>query len=235
MADRPVLLVTGSSRGIGLGIARNFVERGYTVAGCSRSEGTLDSPHYRHQRVDVADERAVRAWVTSVARELGRIDVAVGNAGIVRSTLMMSVTPTSILDEFAATHLRGVFLFCREVSKVMVRQRSGRIINLSSPAVAWHLPGAAAYAASKAAVEELTRVLATELAPAGVTCNVVRPGLVLTDPARAMGEDWAERLLDRQTIRRTVTIDEVCNVIDFFAAPASSAITGQTLSMCLVG
>lgn len=235
MTDQRVLLVTGSSRGIGLGIARYFIERGYEVCGCSRSEGALESPRYHHQRLDVSDEKAVRAWVTSVARDLGRIDVAVCNAGIVGSTLMMSVTPTSILDAFAAIHLRGVFLVCREVSKVMVRQRSGRIINLSSPAVAWHLSGAGAYAATKAGVEELTRVLATELAPAGVTCNIVRPGLVMTDPARAMGGEWAERLLDRQTIRRAVTVDEVCNVIDFFAAPTSSAITGQTLSMCLVG
>lgn len=235
MTDRPVLLVTGSSRGIGLGVARYFVDRGYTVRGCSRSESAFASAHYRHERLDVADEPSVRAWVTSVARELGRIDVAVCNAGIVGSALMMSVTPSAIFDEFAATHLRGAFLVCREVSKVMVRQRSGRIVNLSSPAVAWHLAGAAAYAATKAGVEEMTRVLAAELAPAGVTCNVVRPGLVMTDQARALGEDRTKKLLDRQTIRRAVTVDEVCGVIEFFAAPASSVITGQTLTMCVVG
>lgn len=235
MTERRVLLVTGSSRGIGLGIARYFLERGDLVCGCSRSEGVLDSAEYRHDRLDVSDEGAVKKWVASVARDLGRIDVAVCNAGIVGSALMMPVTPISTLNAFTATHLRGTFLVCREVSKVMVRQRSGRIVNLSSPAVAWHLPGTAAYAATKAGVEEMTRVLAAELAPAGVTCNVVRPGLVMTDPARAMGGDWAERLLDRQAIRRAVTVDEVCRAIDFFAAPASSAITGQTLSMCVVG
>lgn len=235
MTDRRILLVTGSSRGIGLGIARYFVERGYTVCGCSRSEGTLESPHYHHQSLDVSDEKAVRRWVTSVVREFGGVDIAVCSAGIVGSPLLMSVTPSKVFDEFAATHMRGVFLVCKEVSKVMVRQRSGRIINLSSPAVAWHLSGAAAYAATKAGIEEMTRVLALELAPAGVTCNVVRPGLVMTGAARAMGGDRSEWLLDRQAIRRTVTVDEVCNVIEFFAAPASSAITGQTLSMCLVG
>ena len=235
MTDRPVLLVTGSSRGIGLGIARYFVDHGYTVCGCSRSESAFASPHYRHQRLDVSDEPAVRAWVTSIARDLGRVDVAVCNAGIVGSALMMSLTPTSTFDEFAATHVRGVFLVCREVSKVMVRQRSGRIVNLSSPAVLWHLPGAAAYAATKAAVEEMTRVLAVELAPAGITCNVVRPALVLTDQARALGDERTERLLDRQTIRRAVSVDEVCGSIEFFASPAGSAITGQTLSMCVVG
>lgn len=235
MTDKRVLLLTGSSRGIGFGIANHFLARGDVVCGCSRSESSLDSPQYHHTRLDVSDEKAVRAWVSSVAKQFGRIDTAVCNAGIVKSALMMSVTPASILDQFVATHVRGVFLVCREVSKVMIRQKSGRIVTLSSPAVAWHLKGAAAYAATKAAVEEMTRVLARELAPAGVTCNVVRPGLVLTDPARAMGDEWAEWLLDQQTIRRTVTIEEICNVIEFFASPESSAITGQTLNMCLVG
>ncbi|MDP9202139.1 MAG: SDR family oxidoreductase [Gemmatimonadota bacterium] len=230
-----MLLLTGSSRGIGLGIANYFLARGHIVCGCSRSESALDSPQYHHTRLDVSDEKAVRAWVSSVAKQFGRIDTAVCNAGIVKSALMMSVTPASILDQFVATHVRGVFLVCREVSKVMIRQKSGRIVTLSSPAVAWHLKGASAYTATKAAVEEMTRVLARELAPAGVTCNVVRPGLVMTDPARAMGDEWAEWLLDQQTIRRTVTIEEICNVIEFFASPASSAITGQTLNMCLVG
>lgn len=235
MSDRRVLLLTGSSRGIGLGIANHFLERDYIVCGCSRSESALTSPDYHHTSLDVSDEKAVRGWVSSVAKRFGRVDIAVCNAGIVKSALMMSVTPATILDDFVATHIRGVFLVCREVSKVMIRQKSGRIINLSSPAVAWHLKGASAYAATKAAVEEMTMVLARELAPTGVTCNIVRPGLVMTDPARAMGGEWAEWLLDQQTIRRTVAVEEVCNVIEFFASPASSAITGQTLSMCLVG
>jgi 3-oxoacyl-[acyl-carrier protein] reductase len=235
VSDKRVLLITGSSRGIGLGIANYFLDRDYIVCGCARSEGAISSPDYHHERVDVSDEKAVRHWVRSVAKRFGRIDVAVCNAGVVKSALMLSITPTAILDEFVAAHIRGVFFVCREVSKIMVRQNEGRIITLSSPAVAWHLKGAGAYAATKAAVEELTRVLARELASTGVTCNVVRPALVMTDPARAMGADWAKWLLEQQTIGRTVTVEEVCNVIAFFASPDSSAITGQTLNMCLVG
>jgi 3-oxoacyl-[acyl-carrier protein] reductase len=235
VSEKRVLLLTGSSRGIGLGIANFFLERGYVVCGCSRSDGAIALPQYHHDRLDVSDEKAVRGWVSSVAKRFGRIDVAVCNAGIVKSALMMSVTPTAILDEFLATHVRGTFVVCREVSKVMVRQRGGRIINFSSLAVPLHLKGAAGYAATKAAVEEMTRVLAKELAPTGVTCNIVSPALVMTDPARAMGPEWAKWLLDQQSIQRTVTVEEVCNVIEFFASPASSAITGQTLNMCHVG
>lgn len=235
MSQRRVMLLTGSSRGIGLGIASYFLERGYIVCGSSRSASTLDQPDYHHTCLDVSDEAAVRGWVLAVAKKFGRVDVAVCNAGVVKSALMLPVTPTTILDEFSATHVRGVFLVCREVSKVMIRQKSGRIINLSSPAVAWHLKGASAYAATKAAVEEMTRVLARELARTGITCNIVRPALVMTGPATAMGPEWAEWLLDQQSIRRTVTAEEIGNVIEFFASDASSAITGQTLSMCLVG
>ena len=227
--------MTGSSRGIGLGIARFFLDRGYIVCGCSRSESAITAPDYHHRRLDVSDEKAVRGWVSATAKQFGRIDVAVCSAGVVKSALMMSVTPTAILDEFLATHVRGTFVVCREVSKVMIRQRAGRIINISSLAVPLHLKGAAGYAASKAAVEEMTRVLAKELASTGVTCNIVGPALVMTDPAVAMGPEWAKWLVDQQSIQRTVGVEEVCNVIEFFASPASSAVTGQTLNMCLVG
>lgn len=229
------MLLTGSSRGIGLGIARFFLDRGYIVCGCSRSESAITAPDYHHRRLDVSDEKAVRGWVSATAKQFGRIDVAVCSAGVVKSALMMSVTPTAILDEFLATHVRGTFVVCREVSKVMIRQRAGRIINISSLAVPLHLKGAAGYAASKAAVEEMTRVLAKELASTGVTCNIVGPALVMTDPAVAMGPEWAKWLVDQQSIQRTVGVEEVCNVIEFFASPASSAVTGQTLNMCLVG
>ena len=235
MNTQRVLLLTGSSRGIGLGIARFFLDRGYIVCGCSRSESAITAPDYHHRRLDVSDEKAVRGWVSATAKQFGRIDVAVCSAGVVKSALMMSVTPTAILDEFLATHVRGTFVVCREVSKVMIRQRAGRIINISSLAVPLHLKGAAGYAASKAAVEEMTRVLAKELASTGVTCNIVGPALVMTDPAVAMGPEWAKWLVDQQSIQRTVGVEEVCNVIEFFASPASSAVTGQTLNMCLVG
>jgi len=235
MSDGRVVLVTGSSRGIGLGIAQHFLQRGATVCGCSRSEAVETTPGYHHSRVDVSNEQQTRAWVSLAAKRFGRIDVAICNAGIVKPGLMLAVTPSEILDELVATHVRGTFFVCREVSKVMLRQRAGRIVTLSSPAVTWHLHGAGAYAASKAAVEEMTRVLARELAPAGVTCNIVRPGLVLTDSARAMGKEWEDWLLKHQTIPRTVTVQEICNVIEFFASPESSAITGQALNMCLVG
>lgn len=234
MTEPRVLLLTGASRGIGRGIAQYFLDRGYIVCGCSRSASDLEHPRYRHRELDVADEKGVRAWVASVAKEFGRIDVAVCCAGVVKSVLMMAVTPTAVMDEFLGTHVRGTFVVCREVSKVMLRQRSGRIVNVSSLGVPLHLKGAAAYVATKAAVEELTRVMANELASTGVTCNVVRPALVMTGPAIALGEDWAKRLVAQQSIPRTVEVDEVCNVIDFFASPASSAITGQTITMCYV-
>jgi 3-oxoacyl-[acyl-carrier protein] reductase len=229
-----VLLLTGASRGIGRGIAQYFLDRGYVVCGCSRSSSDLVAERYHHTELDVSDEKAVRAWISGVARQFGRVDVAVCCAGVVKSALMMAVTPTSILDEFMATHVRGTFVVCREASKVMIRQRMGRIINISSLAVPMHLKGAAAYAATKAAVEEMTRVMAKELAPTGVTCNIIGPALVMTGPALAMGADWAKWLVEQQTIQRTIETDEVCNAIEFFASPASGAITGQTLNMCYV-
>ena len=232
--DRPVMLITGTSRGIGLGMAEHFVGRGYLVVGCSRGPQTLDAPGYEHHQVDVCDERQVQLFVRSVRRVHERIDVLVCSAGLVRSALMMTVTSADLLDAMVRTHVHGTFFICREVSKAMILRKSGRIITMSSLAVPLHLEGTSAYAATKGAVVEMTKVMARELAPLGITCNVLAPALIMTESAQAFGQEWADRLLAKQTLKRAVTIEEICNVVDFYAAEASAAITGQVIHMGLV-
>ena len=97
-----------------------------------------------------------------------------------------------------------------------------------------HLEGTSAYSATKSAVIEMTKILAKELAPAGITCNIFSPALFMTEAAQAMGQEWAGRLLEKQTIKRMVSVEEICNVISFFAAPESGCITGQVINMGLV-
>lgn len=234
MADRPVMVITGASKGIGRGMAEYFVKQGYWVAGCSRGPATLEMEGYQHAQVDVSDEDQVRRWIRSIKNEYQRIDVLVCNAGLVRSALLMTVTPGDVLEMFLRTHVSGTYYVCREVSKVMILRRYGRIITVSSLAVPLHLEGASAYAATKSAVVEMTKVLAKELAPLGITCNVIAPALVMTEPAQALGQAWAESLLEKQTIKREVTIEEVCHVVSFLAAPESGCITGQVIHMGLV-
>ena len=146
----------------------------------------------------------------------------------------MTVTPDDVLQTFLRTHVAGTYYVCREISKVMISQKQGRIITVSSLGVPLHLEGTSAYSATKSAIVEMTKILAKELASLGITCNVLAPGLFMTEAAQAMGQEWAVRLLKKQTIKRLVTVDEICNVIAFFASSQSGCITGQVINMGLV-
>jgi len=232
--DRPVMVITGTRAGLGRGMAEHFVKKGYFVAGCSRGASTLEVEGYQHTQMDVGDERRVRQWIRSLQNEYRRIDVLVCNAGLAPAALLLTMTAGEVLEPLLRTNVSGTYYTCREVAKVMITQKFGRIITVSSMAVGLHEEGTSAYSASKSAIVEMTKVLAKELAPLGVTCNVIAPSMVITDAVKALGEAVIARALEKLTIKRTLTIEEVCNVISFFTAPDSVCITGQVIHMGLV-
>jgi len=234
MEELPVMAVTGTSKGIGQGIAQYFAGRGYRVAGCSRGPATFESENYLHFNADIGDEKQSRSWIRSIKRAYGRLDVLVCNAGLAPAALLMLETPTEVLDAVFRTNVTGTYNVCREAAKVMLLQRSGRIITVSSMAVGLHEEGTSAYSASKSAVVEMTRIMAKELAPFGITCNVMAPSIYMTGAVNALGETVIARALNKLTIKRTLKIEEICNVVSFFARPESSVITGQTIYMGLV-
>ncbi len=230
-----VVAITGTSRGLGRDLARSFVEAGSRVFGCSRGQSTLEADLYRHAVADVGDETQVRQWVRGIKKDAGRIDVLVCNAGLVKSVLPLAATPGDLMLSYLRTNVAGTFYVCREVSKIMVGQRAGRIIAISSTMTRLHEPGTSAYAATKSAVEEMIRVLARELAGANITCNVVAPGLIPTNAADAFGEEWKARMLELQTVKRPVTAGEIFHAVSFFASPSAGSVTGQTLYMGVAG
>lgn len=231
---QPVMVITGTSKGIGLEMARYFLAQGINVAGCSRSKATIEHENYFHSPVDIGDEGQVRIWVRAVKNRFKRIDVLVCNAGHAPANLLMTMTPGAVLMDLLQVNIAGSYYVCREVSKVMLLQRSGRIITISSMAVGLHEEGTSAYSASKSAIVEMTKVMAKELAPAGITCNVIAPSMLMTDAVHALGEEVIQRALSKLTIKRPVTIEEVCNVVSFFSAAESGCVTGQVLHMGLV-
>jgi 3-oxoacyl-[acyl-carrier protein] reductase len=234
MHDLPVMLITGTGKGIGRGLAEHFAAAGYQVAGCSRGPAAWEAERYDHAQVDVGDEAQVTAWVRTLRRRYGRVDVAVCNAGLAPAAQLLTMTSGSVLEAVLRTNVGGTFYVCREVAKVMMPRRHGRIITLSSMAVGLHQEGTSAYAASKSAVVEMTKILAKELAPAGITCNVIAPSMYMTDAVAALGERVIAEALQKLTLKREVTLEELCNVVSFLAAPASGCITGQVLHMGLV-
>lgn len=234
MPEKSVMVITGTSKGIGHGIATYFLDRGYRVAGCSRGSSTIDHADYLHAQVDVADESEVRKWIRSVKGSCGRIDVLVCNAGYAPANLLLAMTPPDVLQRVVQTNIVGTYNVCREVSKVMMLQRSGRIVTMSSMSVGLHEEGTSAYGASKSAIVEMTKVLAKELAPAGVTCNAVAPSMLLTDAVEELGAEVRTRILSRLTIKRELTMDEVAHAVAFLIAHESSCVTGQVIHLGLV-
>jgi len=226
--DRPVILITGTSKGIGQALARYYLERGYRVVGCSRGPVEIQAERYIHHCADVSDESAVRRIMDDIRSRLGGLDVLVNNAGIAAMNHAL-LTPLDTIRRVLETNVIGTFLLCREASKLLRRSQHARIVNFSTVAVPLNLEGEAVYAASKAAVEALTRVLARELAPLNITCNAVGPTPIETDLIRGVPREKIDRIIDMQAIHRLGQFQDVANVIDFFLRPESDFITGQVI------
>lgn len=221
----PTALVTGTSRGIGKALALRLLDEGWTVEGCSRGEASFSHLRYTHRQLDVTDEAAVAAHVAEVSARVGRIDALVNNAGGAAMNAFL-LTPGSVADALMRQNYLGTFLLSREVAKVMVRQRGGCIVNLSTVAVPLSLEGEAAYVASKAAVEALTKVTAAELAPHGIRVNAVGPGPVDTALTRTIPKAQLAILRSRMGLDRELAMSEVLDAIIAFLQPSSTA-TGQ--------
>ena len=234
--DLKVIVITGTSRGLGHALAEYYLARGWCVAGCSKGEGAISDSSYFHSVCNLTNEKEVVEWIRKVRLKYGHIDALICSAGLVRSALFLSITPGSVMESFLQTNIAGVFYAMREVSKLMVKKGYGRIITISSTMEALHEEGSAVYSATKSAVTEMTKVLAKELAPKGITCNVVAPGMMWTDSSKelAQSEDWKNNMLKKQTISRVIDKEEICHVTEFFISPLSSAITGQVIYLGVV-
>jgi 3-oxoacyl-[acyl-carrier protein] reductase len=226
--DTRVIVITGTRKGIGRYLADHYLAAGWAVAGCSRGEAEIEHARYEHHRLDVGDEAAVVAMVKGVARRHGRVDALLNNAGIASMNHVL-LTPLRTVEGIFRTNVFGTFLFARECAKVMARRRTGRIVNFATVATALNLEGEAAYAASKAAVESLTRILAREVAELNITVNAVGPTPVRTDLVAAVSAEKMQALIDRQAVRRYGEFKDVANVVDFFLRPESDFVTGQVV------
>lgn len=223
-----VIIITGTRKGIGYYLANHYLELGDIVYGCSRRECDIQHEKYHHTRLDVSDESEVIAFVRNVYKHHKRIDVLINNAGIASMNHFL-LTPYVTAQKVFNTNFMGTFLMCREVAKYMVKNKSGRIVNYSTVAVALNLQGELVYSSSKAAVEQLTRVLAGEVGQNGITVNAVGPTPIDTDLIKNVPAEKINDLIAHQSIKRLGRYEDVKNVIDFYLLPSSDFITGQII------
>lgn len=222
------IVITGTRKGIGQALAQHYVSEGWRVAGCSRGEASIKHVNYRHFELDVSDENAVVEMARTLHSDYGQVEALLNNAGIASMNHAL-LTPASTVNRILQTNVLGTFLFCREMAKLMRRAKNGRIVNFTTVAHPLNLEGEAIYAASKAAIESLTRILARELAELRITVNAIGPTPIETDLIRGVPQAKMDALIARQAIQRLGEVRDVINAVDFYLREESNFITGQVL------
>lgn len=229
MPDPAIVLISGTSRGLGRHLAMHYCEAGAHVVGCSRRDGTIVHDRYTHHALDVTDEASVRAMFSAIRRQHGRLDVLVNNAAVNPAIAPFMAVPSAAIAQSFGTNLLGPMHLCRGAIGLMMKQRFGRIVNIGSMAARLEVAGETVYTAVKAAMVSYTRVLAKEVYALGITCNVVAPSALPTDMAEAIDRAALDAVLARNAIPHFGTFDDVVNVIDFLVRRESQAITGQAI------
>jgi 3-oxoacyl-[acyl-carrier protein] reductase len=234
--EAQVALVTGASRGIGRAIAATLAAQGFRVVGTATTEAGAQAisaalaghAGCRGAVLDVNDGAAADALVESVVKEAGGLQVLVNNAGITRDQLAMRMKDED-WDAVLDTNLKAVFRLCRAAIRPMMKQRFGRIVNITSVVGASGNPGQANYAAAKAGVAGMTRALARELGSRNITVNCIAPGFIATDMTDALPEAQRSALQQQIPLGRLGTAEEIAHAVAFLASALAGYITGTEL------
>jgi 3-oxoacyl-[acyl-carrier protein] reductase len=235
-SERQVALVTGASRGIGRAIAQALSAQGFQVIGTATTdagahaitEALASCAGCRGMRLDVNDKAAAEALIEAIVKDHGGLQVLVNNAGITRDQLALRMKDedwSAVLD----TNLGAVFRMCRAVMRSMMKQRYGRIVNITSVVGASGNAGQANYAAAKAGVAGMTRALARELGSRNITVNCVAPGFIATDMTDALPDAQKAALQQQIPLGRLGTPEEIAHAVSFLASPLAGYITGAEL------
>lgn len=240
MLEGKVALVTGAGRGIGREIAISLAKEGAFVVvnyngSKEKAEETVEEIKKSGKDAvsygcNVADFAACGEMIGELIKKYGRIDILVNNAGITQDNLLMKMSEQDF-DRVIDVNLKGSFNTIRHLSRQLLKQRSGKVINISSVAGVMGNPGQANYCASKAGIIGLTKSAARELGSRGITVNAVAPGLIETEMTKDLSEAVKESLKEQTLLKRTGTAGEVAKVVVFLASEAADYITGQVISV----
>ena len=231
---RGVALVTGAARGIGRACAEVLSENGFTIAihyrsGEQEAKNLAESlPGSKIFQADLANPDQCKDLIAAVKKEFGRIDVLVNNAGMSSDQIITFAKPAD-LENILDINFKSIFHLSKNVSKVMIKQKAGRIINITSVIGHTGNAGQSMYAASKGAVTAFTKSIAYDLAKFGINANCVAPGFIDTDMTDKLPEETKQYILAKVPLGRLGSAKEVAGAVEFLASPAASYITGSTI------
>lgn len=232
-----IALITGGGRGIGRDTALSFAREGANIVTCDLSDDSLAQlgvevkslgREFLAFNVDVSDFAKIGDMVNKILDKFKRIDILVNNAGITKDSLIVRMTERD-WDSVLAVNLKGTFNVTRAVSRVMLKQRTGKIVNIASIIGITGNAGQANYAASKAGIIGLTKATARELGPRGINVNAVAPGFIQTEMTKELPEKVAENMLSQIPLRKFGEAADVTNVVLFLASDAARYITGEVI------
>ena len=226
--NNKVAIVTGGARGIGLDISKNLANSGAKVYALGRSENIDVEDGITYRQCDVSNLESVQEVFKSIQEEAGSIDILVNNAGITKDNLLLRMSEQDF-DDVININLKGVFNTCKAVSRYMLSQKQGRIINIGSIVGTTGNAGQSNYAASKAGLIGFTKSLAKELAARNILVNLIAPGYIQTDMTGKLTEEQVDSFKDNIPLKRAGQPDDVSDVVKFFASEESRYITGQVL------
>ena len=238
--ENKIVLVTGAGRGIGASIAKRFASEGAEViinysgndeaAQKTVDEITAIGGQAQKYKCSVNDSESVKVMIDEIIKKFGRIDILVNNAGITKDGLMLRMTDEDF-DRVIDVNLKGTFNCTKYVSKYMLKQKSGKIINISSVVGLSGNAGQVNYSASKAGIIGITKSAAKELSSRGITVNAVAPGYVDTDMTKVLSDNIRNEILKNIPLQRMGNVEDISNCVAFLASEDASYITGQVISV----
>ena len=226
---KPVMLITGTSKGIGKYLAEYYVNKNFSVIGCSRNSCEIISPDYIHITADISNDDEILNIFRSIRKEYKRLDVLINNAAINPAIVNVAFIPYETIQKTFKTNVFAPILFCRESIKIMSRNNFGRIINIGSMATKHEVAGESLYTSTKASINAFSRVLSKEVINSGITVNVIAPSVIKTDLAKAINQDALQEVLNRNAIKKYGEFADISNSVDYLIRKESNTVTGQII------
>ena len=231
--NKKILLISGTSKGLGRDLLKYFVKKNFIIFGCSRSNLKFTSKFYNHSVFDINSEIEIRKWVEKIYKKHKRIDCLINNVALIPTSYPSILNNKELVLKVFKTNVVSQINLINEVAKKMVKKKFGRIVSFSSMAAGLLEEGTSLYSASKSSIDTYSKIVSKELAKANVTCNIIAPSMYNTRSFRKLGEKVINNSKKKLQIQRELKLEEITNVIEFLFKKESGVITGQTIYLGL--